>query len=230
MILFKRTLPILTGLVAFLGLFLISWWQDHIWILLALTVLAVILGLGVLAGWGADLERWGVIAISPTLFVVAAVAFMLFVQETWLLIMISAVTAVFIALFLEHVFRFIFAPGLYQPYALEHTSIVLHIASVYFFTTMFYGLNTFCTYRFGCSPLSFCVGHSVRLRNTLGEQNSRSHRREHGAPWRVDARSTVRGDLLLPTSFLSTRRSCPSCSMCFSVSCALVCFSVCLKK
>ncbi len=143
MILFKRTLPILTGLVAFLGLFLISWWQDHIWILLALTVLAVILGLGVLAGWGADLERWGVIAISPTLFVVAAVAFMLFVQETWLLIMISAVTAVFIALFLEHVFRFIFAPGLYQPYALEHTSIVLHIASVYFFTTMFYGLNTF---------------------------------------------------------------------------------------
>ena len=48
MILFKRTLPILTGLVAFLGLFLISWWQDHIWILLALTVLAVILGLGML--------------------------------------------------------------------------------------------------------------------------------------------------------------------------------------
>lgn len=143
MILFKRTLPILTGCLTFLGLFLISWWQVHIWILLALTVLVVVLGLGMLAGWGADLERWGIIAITPVLFVVAAVAFMLFVQETWLLVVISAVTALFIALFLEHVFRFIFAPGLYQPYALEHTSIVLHIASVYFFTTMFYGLNTF---------------------------------------------------------------------------------------
>ncbi|OGL83255.1 hypothetical protein A3B32_02055 [Candidatus Uhrbacteria bacterium RIFCSPLOWO2_01_FULL_53_9] len=143
MILLKRTLPVLIGLLTFVGIFLISWWQAHIWILLALTVLVVVLGLGMLSGWGADLERWGVIAITPALFVSAAVAFMLFVQDTWLLVVIATTTAIFIALFLEHVFRFIFAPGLYQPYALEHTSIVLHIASVYFFTTMFYGLNMF---------------------------------------------------------------------------------------
>jgi hypothetical protein len=143
MILIKRTLPAIIGVITFLGLLAIATWQTQVWMWLLGVLLVSILGLGSLAGWGADLERWGLIAVTPALFLSSSVAFMLFIETQWLLIVIAVIVAVFVGLFLEHVFRFVHVPGIYQPYALEHTSIVLHIASIYFFTTMFYGLHTF---------------------------------------------------------------------------------------
>ncbi len=143
MILVKRTLPAIVGVLTFLGLFAIATLQTNVWLWFGVVLLVAILGLGSLCGWGADLERWGLIAVTPALFISSGFAFMLFVEPQWLLVLIAIGVAIFVGLFLEHVFRFVYVPGIYQPYAIEHTSIVLHIVSIYFFSTMFYGLHTF---------------------------------------------------------------------------------------
>lgn len=143
MILVKRTLPFVIGLATFAGLFLVPVWPLRIWMTALIVAFVVVWGMGSMSGWGADLERWGYVAITPVAFVLSSIAFMLFVESVWLLIAISALVGLFVFFFMEHVFRFVHVPGIYQPYALEHTSLVLHIASMYFLTTTFFGLNTF---------------------------------------------------------------------------------------
>ncbi|MBI2476761.1 hypothetical protein HYV72_01170 [Candidatus Uhrbacteria bacterium] len=105
--------------------------------------------------------------VTPVLFVASAIGFMLFLETQWVLVTVSVAVAIFVAFYLEHVFRFVHAPGLYQPYALEHTSIVLHVASVYFFSTVFYGLNTFLHIPVWILAVLFFILSSVFVFETL---------------------------------------------------------------
>ncbi|NQV12177.1 hypothetical protein HQ524_02350 [Candidatus Uhrbacteria bacterium] len=143
MILVVRTIPFLIGISTAALLSMVSVWPNSILLLAILAVVAVVYGIGNLTGFGRDLEGWWHVAVTPALFVVSAVAFMLFVESSWLLIAIPIVTGVFTFFFAEHLFRFVHLPSLYQPYALEHTSLVLHVASMFFLSTAFYGLQTF---------------------------------------------------------------------------------------
>ncbi len=143
MILILRTIPFLIGILTASLLLGIFKWPDFVLWLSILVVLVVVFGIGKIAEFGDSLEGWWHVAITPVLFVVSSIAFMLFVEADWLMIVLALVTAIFTFFFAEHLFKFIHLPSLYQPYALEHTSLVLHVASMFFLSTAFYGLQTF---------------------------------------------------------------------------------------
>ena len=124
-------------------LWFLSVWPSAVPLLTVLVVSVVVAGIGYLAGYGNDLEGWWHVAITPAVFVVATALFLLFVELQPLLVVIPIVAGVFLFFFAEHLFRFIHLPSLYQPYALEHTSLVLHAASMYFLATTFFGLQIF---------------------------------------------------------------------------------------
>lgn len=143
MIIVVRLIPFLIGISTAVLLWGASVWPDYILLISLFAVLAVIYGIGKLTGFGKDLDGWWHVAVTPVLFVISAVSFMLFVESPWLLLALPIATGVFTFFFSEHLFRFVHLPSLYQPYALEHTSLVLHVASMFFLSTAFYGLQTF---------------------------------------------------------------------------------------
>ncbi|HJN85473.1 MAG TPA: hypothetical protein QF873_04140 [Patescibacteria group bacterium] len=143
MLLVVRTIPFLLGVVTAGLLLLISVWPSLVLLLSILTVVGVIYGIGHLTGFGKDLEGWWHVAVTPVLFVISTIAFMLFVESQILILVLPIAAGAFTFFFAEHLFRFVHLPSLYQPYALEHTSLVLHVASMFFLSTAFYGLQTF---------------------------------------------------------------------------------------
>ncbi|PIR47347.1 hypothetical protein COV06_03945 [Candidatus Uhrbacteria bacterium CG10_big_fil_rev_8_21_14_0_10_50_16] len=143
MILITRMVPFVNGLIAAGLLYSLSYWPSAIPFLTLSVACLVAVGIGRLAGFGKDLEGWWHVAITPVAFVVSAALFMLFLEPTYLLLLIPMVVGLFVFFFSEHLFRFVHLPGLYQPYALENTSLVLHVSTMYFLTTTFFGLQMF---------------------------------------------------------------------------------------
>ena len=143
MILITRTVPFLIGVLTAVLLYALSLWPSAIPFLTLLAAFLVALGVGRLAGFGKDLEGWWHVAMTPVAFVVATALFLLFVEADILFMVIPVLAGLFLFFFSEHLFRFVHLPGLYQPYALEHTSLVLHAATMYFLATTFFGLQIF---------------------------------------------------------------------------------------
>lgn len=143
MILITRTVPFLIGVLTAVLLYGLSLWPSAIPFLTLLTAFLVALGIGRLAGFGKDLEGWWHVAMTPVAFVIATALFLLFIEVDILLMVIPVLAGLFLFFFSEHLFRFVHLPGLYQPYALEHTSLVLHAATMYFLATTFFGLQIF---------------------------------------------------------------------------------------
>ena len=132
MILLRRTLPFLLGASGALLLWSMSVWTQAAAFLTLCAAAAVALCVGALSGYGRDLEGWWHVALTSVIFVVGCATFLLFMEAPWVSIALPVLAGIFLFFFGEHLFRFIHVPSLYQPYALEHTSLVLHIASIYF--------------------------------------------------------------------------------------------------
>lgn len=202
MIIFSRTIPFLVGLLVALGLVLLPGWSSgYAWIAIAL-IAALVFATGSLAGWGRDLERWGHVAITPLGFLVSLLLFLLFLELAWLMILVGLVSALFLFLYFEHLFRFIHLPGTYQPYALEHSSLVLHIASMYFLAVAFYGAQTFLQVPAWMLAVVFAVVSGLLVYETLWVGKLRDTHAVHVAM----VGSVVLGEIflvlsLLPTSF-----------------------------
>ena len=143
MILFARTLPIIGGLTSLAALILLLIFPSNWLLFLLVGVFSIFYVTGSLAGWGGDLERWGHVVMTPAAFFISALTYLLLQESQIVMFVAAGLTALFLALFWEHVFRFVHLPGTYQPYSLEQTSLVLHFISVFFLAEVFYGLNTF---------------------------------------------------------------------------------------
>jgi hypothetical protein len=167
MILFVRTIPFLIGTYTAVLLFSISVWPKFFLIMSGLVVTGIIYGIGTLSGFGKNLDGWWHVTITPALFVISTIAFMMFVESGLLLILIPIIAGLFTFFFAEHLFRFVHIPSLYQPYALEHTSLVLHVASMFFLSTAFYGLQTFLQTPTWLLAICFFVFSGLMVYETL---------------------------------------------------------------
>ncbi len=143
MILIRRTIPFFLGALCALLLYATTVWTGAVAFLTIVTAGVAGALVGGLSGYGKDLEGWWHVALTPVVFVVSCATFLLFMEPLWVAIALPMIAGAFLFFFGEHLFRFIHTPSLYQPYALEHTSLVLHIASIYFLSTTFFGLQTF---------------------------------------------------------------------------------------
>lgn len=167
MILVTRTIPFLLGAAAAGLLSALFVWPTSIWAIVSLAALVVTLGIGRLAGFGMDLEGWWHVALTPVAFVISMALFLLFVESALLQVLIPLFGGLFVFFFSEHLFRFVHLPGLYQPYALEHTSLVLHVTTMYFLATTFFGLQIFLQAQVWLLALAFVCVSAALVYETL---------------------------------------------------------------
>ena len=167
MILLTRAIPFAIGLITTVLLLLVPVFQAWAIALVVLAVFLCVLGIGRLAGFGRDLESWWHVALTPAIFILAVSVFMLFLEVSWMYPILAVASGLFLFFFAEHLFRFIYLSGVYQPYALEHTSLVLHIASMYFMAASFFGLQTFLQFPVWALAIGFCVVAGVMTYETF---------------------------------------------------------------
>lgn len=128
--------------VAIAYLVLILWPTTNPGILVALGILLVLLFARLLK-WEVKRFSFWVFFGTPMFFVLSSVFFFLFLENN----LLKTVLAIFVTfgawLYAENIFAFYHLPSTYQPYALEYLSLVLYVASAFFFTSGSYGAQLF---------------------------------------------------------------------------------------
>lgn len=143
MILLHRITTFAIALVV-AGIFALLIWSQlaHIGFLIALGVLVFLL-FGRLLGWDAKHFSFWVFLGTPMFFLISAVYFFFFLESTEVKIIIGALVTIALWLYAENLFSFYHLPSSYQPYALEYLSLVVYIATAFFFTAAAYATQLF---------------------------------------------------------------------------------------
>jgi len=145
MILIHRVTPFLIGLTSALGFATIF---VHRWNPLALmfvTVLAVAALFARLVGFFPKTFQFWMLLGTPVLFLVSSFGLLLFMENFTAQIALAAVVSAFLLFFAEHVFSYVHLPANYETYAIEHLSLVLNVASVFFVSVVAFGTRVFLT-------------------------------------------------------------------------------------
>jgi len=169
MLIFLRLIPFLLGGVTGGVLYFLNSEPSRAPLMLFGLVALVIWGVGKISGFGKSLEGWWHVGVTLVLFLVSVVSFMFFLDLKSLVVLhlLAVATGLFVFFFTEHLFRFVHLPSTYQPYALEYTSLVLHIASMFFLSTAFYGLQTFLQIPIWFLSVLFLVFSGLLVYETL---------------------------------------------------------------
>lgn len=143
MILLHRLTPFaLAGLVAAgFGALIMS---PLTWLPYAIGCFALIpLLLGRLLLWEFRRPAFWVFIGTPCLLLLSAIFFFLFLESAPAKWMLAVLITGAIGLYAENLFSFYHMPSAYQAYALEYLSLVLYVASGFFFTSSAYGSQLF---------------------------------------------------------------------------------------
>ncbi len=124
----------------FLAIFL-HWLNPIFSIALTVTLLSLVLA-RLVGGSVKTFEFWHLLG-TPVLFVLSGFGAMLLLESSSIKIVLAVLVTALLVLFVEHVFSYIHLPVNYQPFTLEYLSQLLHILSVFFISTLGFGLTLF---------------------------------------------------------------------------------------
>ena len=145
MILLHRITPFFIGLATTLGfaaLFAVGW---NPLVAMALTLIVVALLYVRLVGFSPRSFQFWMLVGTPLLFLGSSFGLMLFLENANAEIALAVVVSLFVFFFAEHVFSYVHLPANYETYAIEHLSLVLNVASVFFVSVMAFGMRVFLT-------------------------------------------------------------------------------------
>jgi hypothetical protein len=143
-ILFNRLVPIITPLIVFIGLEL--FFLNPRWIYAIGPLLIVILGAATWKIIGKGLitvgARWFYL-LTPISFLTSGALFALFLEQPWVKHSLALAIAIFVAVFLENIFVYIYQHEKYQTHSLENVSNYLNLASMFLFNSGLFGFFIF---------------------------------------------------------------------------------------
>ncbi len=114
------------------------------WLYPAIACFALVpLLLGRLLLWEFRRPAFWVFIGTPCLLVLSSMFFFLFLESIPAKWMLAALVTGAVGLYAENLFAFYHMPSAYQAYALEYLSLVLYVASGFFFTSGAYGSQLF---------------------------------------------------------------------------------------
>jgi len=143
MLVFLRTLPILSGLTMAIGAMALFWFPSHPFFIAGVSLLILFFVLARLAGWSfKKADFWSFFAL-PFCLAVSAFSLLLFVEGQNMKILIITLATLLLWLFAENVFSFLYLSSTYQVNALEYLSLVMGVVSVFFASTAFFALRLF---------------------------------------------------------------------------------------
>ncbi len=143
MILLHRITPFFIGLSAALGFasMLVLYTQPLLTMLLTIIVVGLLLTR--LVGFAPRQFQYWMLFGTPMLFLISSDGLMLFLERSFAQIVLAVTVSLFLFFFSEHVFSYVHAPVNYEAYAIEHLSLVLNVASVFFVSVTAFGTRIF---------------------------------------------------------------------------------------
>lgn len=145
MIIIHRITPFFIGLASALGFATLLTLQTNPLALMLIAVLAVG-GLFVrLIGFAPKTFEFWMLLGTPLLFLVSSFGLLLFLENQTAAAALGAFVSLFVFFFAEHVFSYVHLPANYETYAIEHLSLVLNVASVFFVSVVAFGTRIFLT-------------------------------------------------------------------------------------
>lgn len=143
MIILYRLSSFAVALISIIGFGLLIKGAVHPIIVTFATVLFCVVILARLLGWQVRTFQFWHLLGTPTLFLLAAFGNLFLLETPIVQIVLCALVTVLLFIFVEHVFSFIHLPTQYQPFTLEYLSQLLHVLSVFFLSTLGFGLLLF---------------------------------------------------------------------------------------
>lgn len=143
MILLHRITPFFIGLSVAAGFGVMALLKGQ-WIslVLALVCWAVsVLLLARLVGWNVRSFQFWYLVGTPAVFSLSSYAAFLFLEHSAERVFLALLTALLVFFFSEHLFHYIHIPARYQAYAIEHLSLVLTVLTIFFLSSVGFGLQ-----------------------------------------------------------------------------------------
>lgn len=145
MILLHRITPFLIGLSSALGFATILVLRLNPLAIMAISALVVALLFARLVGFHPRAFQFWMLVGTPSLFLISSFGLLLFMEDFTAQVALAVVVSLFVFFFAEHVFSYVHLPANYETYAIEHLSLVLNVASVFFVSVVAFGTRIFLT-------------------------------------------------------------------------------------
>lgn len=145
MILLHRITPFLIGIVTALGFVAMLALRMHPISVMVVVFLLVAALYARLVGFAPRTFQFWMLFGTPLLFLLASDGLMLFLERPIAQIGLAAIVSLFVFFFAEHVFSYVHVPVNYEAYAIEHLSLVMNVASVFFVSVAAFGTRVFLT-------------------------------------------------------------------------------------
>ncbi|MCH8049602.1 hypothetical protein IH979_02730 [Patescibacteria group bacterium] len=139
MILLHRITSFALALVAAVGFWILTYLPEQTSSAMIGLVVLIPLLLARLLKWDVRRFSFWVFLGTPTFFLLSSLFLFLFLESNLAKVSLGIIVTIGIWLYGENLFSFYHLPSSYQAYALEYLSLVLYVASGFFFTSGAYG-------------------------------------------------------------------------------------------
>ncbi|MBI4714192.1 hypothetical protein HY771_03345 [Candidatus Uhrbacteria bacterium] len=141
MILIHRLTPFAIGLIASLGfasLFLI-WFPPLL--SLAITIILIALLYARLLHFKVRTFQFWHFLGTPILYLLASFGMIFLFEQPTISLALAILSVLFLVLFSEYIFQFTHLTSQYQPYSIEYLTLLLNVLTIFFLSSVAYGVN-----------------------------------------------------------------------------------------
>lgn len=143
MLILYRLTPIAIALtIAAAFALIISGVGSVIWTMV-LSSMVIALLLARLLRWESGTFQFWNLLVTPLLFLLSSFGLLLFLEQPIVQLVLGLIVLMLVTLFVEHVFTFMHLPALYQPFSIEHLGQLMNIFSMFFISSVGFGLRLF---------------------------------------------------------------------------------------
>jgi hypothetical protein len=143
MIIIHRITPFLVLLVTALAYVPILLQTQFYFIALVAGLVLLIVLLGRLLKWEHKTVAFWFFLGTPLLFYLSSVGFYLFLETEYTQWLLAFFVSFALFFFAEHLFHYHHLPSRYQPYTLEHLSVIFHVVTLFFLGVIGFGGHLF---------------------------------------------------------------------------------------
>ena len=143
MILLHRITPLFATLVTLFGFLGIIWFGWNPIVLFVFVFLITALLLMRLLSFQFDTFQFWYLIGTPIIFLLSSFGLFLFFESNFGRIFLAIFTTLLFFLFTEHVFTYTHIPANYKPYSIEYLSLLLNILTIFFASSVGFGVQLF---------------------------------------------------------------------------------------
>lgn len=140
MILIHRLTPFAIGLISALGFTsLLEGWIHPI-LTFVLTIVFLALLYARLLHWKAHTFQFWHFLGTPILYLISVFGMIFLFEQPLSSVILALVSVLFLMLMAEYVFQYTHLPSQYQPFSIEYLSLLLNVLTIFFVSSVSYGL------------------------------------------------------------------------------------------